>query len=338
MRRTVALIKIVLVLSSLVVISVRAEVSAPLAAERREAQTLLRKIQTAAQKLSYSGTFVYQQGSQVRTSRITHILEGRNELEKLEVLDGKPREYLRNNDEIICYVPESRTLLIEKRVTRDVFPAIIAANPADLAAYYDIRRGESGRVAGFDTLSVILLPKDDLRYGYKLWAEKSSGLLLRAQTLGDKNTVVEQIAFTQIAIGHIDKNLVRPSISSTKGWRVENAVMRQVDLSNWHVNWMPPGFKKVQEVRRLLSDVPADGQAGKPAQREVSQIVYSDGLAAISIFIEPGSQGRPEGSLQQGAMNILGKRQGEFWLTIVGEIPSTAIRQVANSIEFKAAR
>ncbi|MDB5825260.1 MAG: transcriptional regulator [Herminiimonas sp.] len=338
MRRTVALVKIAFVLSSLIVISVRAEVSAPLAAQRREAQTLLKKIQTAAQKLSYSGTFVYQQGNEVRTSRITHVLEGRNELEKLEVLDGKPREYLRNNDEIICYVPESRTLLIEKRVTRDVFPAILAANPADLAAHYDIRPGERGRVAGFDSQSVILLPKDDLRYGYKLWAERSTGLLLRAQTLNDKNDVVEQISFTQIAIGNIDKSLVRPSIGNTKGWRVENAVMRPVDLSGWHVNWVPPGFKKIQEVGRLLSDVPADGRSGKPAQREVSQIVYSDGLAAISIFIEPGSQGRQEGSLQQGAMNILGKRQGAFWLTIVGEIPSAAIRQVANSIEYKAPR
>jgi sigma-E factor negative regulatory protein RseB len=338
MRRTVALVKTVLVLSSLVVISVRAEVGTPLAAQRREAQTLLKKIQTAAQKLNYSGTFVYQQANQVRTSRITHVLEGRNELEKLEVLDGKPREYLRNNDEIICYVPESRTLLVEKRVTRDVFPAILAANPADLAAYYEIRPGEGGRVAGFDTQSVILVPKDDLRYGYKLWAERSTGLLLRAQTLDDKNGVVEQISFTQIAIGKIDKNLVHPSIASTKGWRVENAVMRQVDLSNWHVKWVPPGFKKVQEVRRLLSDVPADGHAGKPAQWEISQIVYSDGLAAISIFIEPVSPGRQEGSLQQGAMNIVGKRQGDFWLTIVGEIPSAAIRQVANSIEYKAAR
>jgi sigma-E factor negative regulatory protein RseB len=75
-----------------------------------------------------------------------------------------------------------------------------------------------------------------------------------------------------------------------------------------------------------------------PSQREVSQIVFSDGLAAISVFIEPGTQSRTEGSLQQGAMNILGKRQGEFWLTIVGEVPSNAIRQVANSIEYKASK
>jgi sigma-E factor negative regulatory protein RseB len=96
---------------------------------------------------------------------------------------------------------------------------------------------------------------------------------------------------------------------------------------------MPPGFRRIREVRRLVSDTSAAN--GVPAQREVSQIVYSDGLAAISIFIEPGSQSRTEGSLKQGAMNIVGKRYGNFWLTIVGEVPSNAIRRVADSIEFK---
>lgn len=93
----------------------------------------------------------------------------------------------------------------------------------------------------------------------------------------------------------------------------------------------------------MVSDVSAstttsDGSrmSAQPSQREVAQMVFSDGLAAISVFIEPGTQSRTEGSMQQGAMNIIGKRYGDFWLTIVGEVPSAAIRQVANSIEFKS--
>jgi sigma-E factor negative regulatory protein RseB len=110
--------------------------------------------------------------------------------------------------------------------------------------------------------------------------------------------------------------------------------MSPVDLSAWMVRRLPSGFRKIREVRRQVSDSSAT-VPGATTQREVSQIVYSDGLAAISVFIEPGSQSRTEGFLQQGAMNIMGKRHGDFWLTIVGEVPSTAIRQVANSIEFK---
>jgi sigma-E factor negative regulatory protein RseB len=151
--------------------------------------------------------------------------------------------------------------------------------------------------------------------------------------------VVEQISFTQIAIGNIDKNRVKPSFQNTSGWRVENAVMSQVSLSGWAVKSIPPGFKKIREVKRMVSDTAASNgsaSAAHASQREVSQMVFSDGLAAISVFIEPGTQSRTEGSMQQGAMNIVGKRQGDFWLTIVGEVPSTAIRQVANSIEFKS--
>jgi sigma-E factor negative regulatory protein RseB len=312
------------------------------AAETQEAQLLLKKIQAAAQRLNYTGTFIYQQGTLMRTSRITHLLEGRNEIEKLEVLDGRPREFIRTNEDITCYIPETRTLLVEKRVTKDVFPAIIATNPVALAQHYEIKKGETGRIAGYECQAVVLEPKDGLRYGYKLWAEKSTGLLLRAQTLNDKNEVIEQIAFTQLGIGNIDRRQVRPSFINVNGWRVENAVMRPVDLSNWIVKSLPPGFTRIQELRRMISDTPAQDEASTAAQentratqREVSQIVFSDGLAAISIFIEPGSQSRTEGSLQQGATNIIGKRLGDYWLTIVGEVPPTAIRQIANSIEFK---
>jgi sigma-E factor negative regulatory protein RseB len=340
MRWTQVLLKFALVFSSFIAFTAHAE-TPNASVDKRDAQGWLKKIQSAAQRLNYSGTFVYQQANQVRTSRITHVLDGKNEIEKLEVLDGKPREYIRNNEEIICYVPEARTLLVEKRVTQDVFPAILAANPTDLAQHYNMKKGETGRVAGFDSQAIVLEPKDNLRYGYKLWAEKSTGLLLRAQTLNEKSEVVEQIAFTHIAIGNIDSSKVRPSFANTRGWRVENAVMRQVNLSDWTVKFVPAGFRKVREMKRLLSDtagsesVSGNSHASPATQREVSQIVFSDGLAAISVFIEPGTQSRTEVSMQQGAMNIVGKQQGDFWLTIVGEVPSAAIKQVANSIELK---
>jgi len=342
MRRTFALTKFVVITSVLLIICSANAQNVELSPDNREAQNWLKKVQSAAQKLNFAGTFVYQQGNQIRTSRITHMLDGKNEVEKLEILDGKPREYVRNNEEIICYIPDAKTLVIEKRVTHDVFPAILASNPSDLAEYYRARKAESGRVAGHDAQVILLEPKDNLRYGYRLWADKSTGLLLRAQTLNEKDEIVEQITFTQISIGGIDKNKVKPSVHSTNGWRIENAVMSQGNVSGWEVKSIPPGFKKIREVKRIVSDTvnsaPAVGthSSASSHQREVSQIVFSDGLAAISVFIEPGTQSRTEGSVQQGAMNIVGKRQGDFWLTIVGEVPYAAIKQVANSIEFKS--
>lgn len=335
MRQISVWLRFVVLFSTLLGFSAHAENSG---AEVQEAQAWLKKIQTAAQRLNYSGTFVYQQGSQMRTSRITHIVDRGNEFEKLEILDGNHREYIRSNDEVICYVPDSKTLLVEKRASQEMFPAILAAAPAALAEHYRLRMGETGRVAGHECQAIVLEPKDKLRYGYRLWADKSTGLLLRAQTVNERNEIVEQIAFTQVDIGNIDRSRVKPSFTDTSGWRVERALTSQANLSGWNVKALPPGFSKVREVKRMISDDARDDGATPVAQtalREVGQMVFSDGLAAISVFIEPGSQSRTEGTLQQGALNILGKRHGDYWLTIVGEVPAGAIKRVADSIEYK---
>lgn len=297
----------------------------------------LQKMQSSAQRLDYSGSFVYQQAALIRTSRVTHVVAGGHELEKLEVLDGKPREYLRSNDDVASYSPDTRTVVRERRVTRDTFPAIVDARPEALASHYQLIAGQDQRVAGRDCHVILLQPRDALRYGYRFWTDAASGLLLRAQTLDGEGAVMEQISFTQIQIGGIDRAQVSPTYRDTRGWRVEQAAMSPADLSAWQV-LPPPGFRKISAVRRMMSGGAGDGQ-GQPPAREVSQLVFSDGLAAISVFIEPAGPGQQDGQdslVRQGALNVLGRRQGDYWLTVVGEVPEAAIRQVLHSIELKS--
>ena len=190
-------------------------------------------------------------------------------------------------------------------------------------------------MAGRDAQAIVLEPKDGLRYGYRLWVDKSSGLLLRAQTISEKGEVVEQIAFTQISIGTVPLSRVKASFKVTRGWRTENAVVSHLDLSRWAIKWMPGGFSQIHAVKRLLTDRPSDSSG---SQREIAQLLYSDGLAGISIFIEPWSAQRSGTPVHLGAVNMVGKRHGGFWLTIVGEVPMVAIRQVADSIELTATK
>ncbi len=302
--------------------------------QKREIHTALKKMQHAAQKLNYSGTFVYQQGSQIRTSRITHILDGNAELEKLEILDGQPREYLRKNDEVACYLPNSKTIQIEKNVSQEVFPAVFSANAMALPESYQIRKAEGGRVAGSECQNYLFEPKDAHRYGYRLCVEKNTGLLLRAQTLNSKNEVIEQIAFTQFQTGELDRNKIKPSYQNVTQWRIENLTAQTNISSGWVVKALPQGFRKVSEMRRLLPAA-TTAKTGESKADQVVQLIYSDGLAAISVFIEPHTDNRSEGSLQQGALNVSGKRHGEYWITVMGEVPAVAIRQVINSIELK---
>lgn len=303
----------------------------------QDIQNTLRKVQSAAQKLNYSGTFVYQQANQIRTSRITHGVDHQGEIEKLEILDGKPREYIRRNDEVSCYLPEIKTIQVEKSVTQEVFPALLSGNSQSLPDFYNIKKAEFSRVAGAECQILSFEPKDSLRYGYRLCLDKTSGLLLRAQTINPKNEVIEQIAFTQILVGDIDRSRMKPSFPNVSQWRVENLTVQANVNSGWSVKLLPPGFKKTREMKRLIPiSAAANGSSSNSVKaHEVVQMIFSDGLSAISVFIEPDSASRTEGSLQQGAMTLMGRRQGEYWLTVVGEVPFAAIKQVINSIEFK---
>lgn len=328
--------------------------SAPLRAENTrawtatgEAYTWLNKIQAAARGLSYSGSFVYQQGSQLRTSRISHLREGKNEYEKLEILDGEPREYVRSNDELVSYFPQTKIATVERRPIKYVFPAMLSVDTGEIGNYYQARVQAPDRVAGYDCHTISLEPKDQLRYGYRFCAEVNSGLLLRAQVLNERHEVVEQIAFVTLTIGNVPRKSVKPSYNAqASDWQTETASVEPVRASGWQIGWMPPGFKKTHEVvRRVRSEKPLSARGGSASAgglhaeaapgRQVWQLVYSDGLAAISIFIEAGNGRLQDEMVQRGATNLLGKRQGEFSLMIVGEVPPAAIKKISNSIEYR---
>jgi sigma-E factor negative regulatory protein RseB len=291
----------------------------------------LNRSQVTAQRLEYSGTFVYQQGSQIRTSRITRMRTNKSVIEKLEVLDGQSEQYVRNGEQIIHYLPAERRIIVEHRGSERNFPHIRLTNSREIVSHYTMRQLSADRVAGRDVVGFALEPRDELRYGYRFWSDRTSGLLLRAQTLSEKGEVIEQIAFTQISMGKVHPSQVKTSHANTRGWRVENASATGKESSGWKAGWLPDGFKLLGTVKRVLARPP---NAGEP--REVMQLVFSDGLAGISVFIEAWSPRHDSLPLQQGSLNMLGKRHGKFWLTIVGEVPLVTIRRVAESLEFAA--
>jgi sigma-E factor negative regulatory protein RseB len=321
------------VLACLAAWAFNATAANPRATDSRPADPLswLHQSQNAAQKLDYSGTFVYQQGAQVRTSRITRLRTGKSVTEKLEILDGQSQETIRNGEEIVHYLPAERRIIVEHRAGERNFPEMHLIKSQELTRHYAVRQLGTDRIAGRTAVGIAFEPRDALRYGYRFWSDRSSGLLLRAQTLSEKGEVIEQIAFTQLVIGKVRASQIKTSHSNTRGWRIENSPVTTTDSSGWKAGWLPAGFKLIRTVRRVLGRADGTGES-----REVVQLVFSDGLAGISVFVEPWSA-RHEGlPLQQGSLNMLGKRHGKFWLTIVGEVPLVSIRQIAESLEFAA--
>ncbi|MGH8704695.1 MAG: MucB/RseB C-terminal domain-containing protein [Burkholderiales bacterium] len=293
-----------------------------------DAMALLRKIYQATEKLSYSGTFVYQQGDRTETSRITRAAGPAGDVERLEVLDGVPREIVRTRDTVKCYLPDSQTVKISRRGDQRAFPAMLPEQITDLARHYTITRGETVRIAGYDCDSVVLTPRDELRYGYKLCADAGSGMLLKARTFNENGETVEQFTFTQLAIGNVSRAKVKAK-HAARSWRVEDASVTPARLadSGWTLSAELPGFRKVIEVMRKLGE-----------SRPVAQMVYSDGLAAVSVFIEPLA-GRAEtvrpGLSSVGAIHIYTREVASHIITVVGEAPATSVQRIANNVEFR---
>jgi sigma-E factor negative regulatory protein RseB len=293
-------------------------------AQSPETLTWLRKINEATQRLSYAGTFVYQNGTRSETSRITRFVDPGGDIEKLEVMDGLPREIVRTKDTVRCYLPESRVVKVDRRTDRS-FPALLPERITALARHYDISLGETRRIAGFDCQSVVLTPKDNLRYGYKLYADAGSGMLMRAVTVDPDGQMVEQFTFTQLTLGNVTRDMVRPR-HAVKAWRVEDAEASPTRLAGWRLAAELPGFHKVTELKRRLGE-----------SRPVGQMVYSDGLAAVSVFIEPleGREPVRTGLASMGAINIYTREVANHMVTVVGEAPAVSVQRIADAVEFR---
>lgn len=296
-------------------------------ADTPNALSWLNRMVAAAQKLNYSGTFTYASGSQIETSRITHLVDVEGERERLEVLDGSPREVVRNNDEVKCFLPKERTLIIDQAADRRTFPARVTASLGAVTEHYRVRLGELGRVAGREAQLLVLDPRDDYRYGHQLWADTATGLLLRARMVNERNESIEQFAFNDIVIGgNIDRDRLRPKFSVKSGdWRVVNAkaVESKSDDGGWVFHNLLPGFRQTAVMKRQL-------QADRP---DAYHVVFSDGLAAISVFIEPAPLGDQKlGMFTSGPFNVYKRPHGDHVLTVLGEVPPAALKLLGDGV------
>ena len=301
-----------------------------------DAVAWLKKMAAASRQQNYSGTIVYQHRNNVETSRVTHFVNSAGgEFEKLETLDGPAREVIRSNEQVICYLPNAKMVLIEdrNRSARN-FPALVPESLHGISENYRIKIEDADRVAGHDCQWIALEPKDSLRYGRRFCAELGTALPLRAQTINERGEAIESFAFTQLNLGGtFSREMVKSKYaekSRVQNWRVDRSAFSMAQPTpadtGWALSRPLAGFRKMMEAKRSLG--------GKPGA--ISQIVLSDGLAAVSIFIEPMPQTPPVQSLShQGAVNIYKRPHGNHVVTVLGEAPAATIMQIANSVEPK---
>lgn len=289
----------------------------------------LKKMADAPRRHNYSGTFVYYADDHMESSRIIHKTDQTGEHEKIEVLDGLSRIVFRNNDEMKCYLPESKRIYTEKRWFRKFFPDVLPQSFDNIDENYYIKETGRERVTGHECQVLSLIPRDSFRYGHQFWIDVETGLLLKVAVVsGDE--IIEQFAFAQVEIdGEIHADQLKPDLSMVSDeWKVTNLVtsfLNEGELK-WIINNLPSGFRKLVEMKRNLTEKP----------ELVNHIALSDGLATISVFIEPIIKDAPTPVpgffTSRGAINIYVRTLDGNKITTVGEVPLETIKLIGDSV------
>lgn len=307
-------------------------------AASHDVRVWLTRIHEAASRQNFQGTFVVSSAGNVASARMAHFFEGSHQFERIESLDGQARNVFRHDDTVHTLWPKSRVALVEKRNLLPSFPALLQAGSQSITEWYEVQPQASDRVAGHEANVLMVRPKDAYRYGYRLWSDKRSGLLLRADVLAENGQVLETSAFSDIVIGIASQpeSVLQP-MKRLEGYRVIRPTlqMTQLESEGWTMRAVPPGFRLLSCVRRDM-ETAEPTESASPVPRML-QAIYADGMTYVSVFIEPYREGhhghaRP---VVTGATRTLSLRHADWWVTVVGDVPAATLRVFAEGLEHR---
>lgn len=303
------------------------------AAESKSVNDWLMRMHEASRKRSYIGTFVVSSGGSMSSAKVWHVCEGNQQVERVETLTGAPRSIFRHNDQVVTFMPDHKVVRSEKRESLGMFPELLQTTDSRIADFYKMRHDGVERVAGVEADIIVLVPRDSMRFGYRIWTEQKRGLVVKLQTLDAAGKVLEQAAFSELQLdAPVKMDQLIQMMGKVDGYRVEKPVMVKTTASaeGWVLKAPVAGFKPMSCYKRPAA-------ASAPPGAEPLQWIFSDGLASVSIFVEPYDRQRhdKEASLSLGATQTLTRQLDTYWVTIMGEVPMATLRHFANGLERK---
>ena len=296
-------------------------------AGQQKAQTLLERMMRAVHLLNYEGTFIYLHNNQLESMQIVHAMHGDKFRERLVSLNGAAREVIRDSESVTCVMPDVGRVSIDPRPNKKRFALIGEIDLEQLVAHYRFQLLGNTRIAGRNADVVAVVPRDLYRYGYRLYLDEESGLPLKSDLMDEKGKPLEQIMFTALKINP----MIVPDHSEEKDEQVpeqsevELKAQKQVTKSRWQFQQLPQGFE-------LATNTHLSSKSNDPA---TEHMVLTDGLASVSVFVEQaGSAQALMGSSRMGAVNAWGGEVEGHQVTVVGEVPSATVEQVAQAMRL----
>jgi sigma-E factor negative regulatory protein RseB len=293
-----------------------------------EARQWLQRIHGAAYERNYQGTLVFSAGGGLSSSRVAHFSDGGHSYERVEVLDGRRQQTFRHNDRVVTLWPRSRVVVIEEREPRQASLRQVVEPRAE--EVYEVHDQGSEHVAGRETRVLLLQPRDEHRFAQRLWIDRRSALVLRAELLGLRQEVLESSAFSEVEIGVKSRpQTVLQPMRQLDGWRQVRPTHVATPLENegWTLKALPAGFRLEGCTKRTLDPAAA-------AAAPVLQAVFSDGLTHVSLFVEAIDRDRRPSLTQVGATHTLMQPHGsQWWVTVMGDVPPATLKLFHQALE-----
>lgn len=291
---------------------------------------LLDRMNDAIRSLDYEGRFVVQSGDRLDALYIVHRVNEGSEVERVVSLTGKPREIIRGDAAVACLVSgASEPINMARRSQGRSYSPLTSINGRELRQFYDFRLLPPDRVAGRSAYQIEVLPKDELRFGYRLFIDQESGLPLRTKMVDASRSILSQLMFTELKVGvgvtPIERDLSALELASAdpSQW----SPIERLAPAAWEFAEAPPGFRLNVHRRRALEDRPGD----------LEHFIFSDGLATVSVYVQPAGEDQVlSGVSRHGAAHAVGRPLGQHEVVVVGEVPVKTLDLFARAI--KAAR
>ena len=288
----------------------------------------LKRTDQALATRNYEGVFVHEHAGETETLRVIHRVGADGVSERLQSMDGSGREVIRKGNQLTCYLPDQSTAVEEKTGGAGLLLGSLPRIDATSAGLYQVTALHKARVSGRDAQVIEVLPMDQMRYGYRVWIDTATAMPLKTQLRNSAGEVLEQIVFTDLRLPtHIPDNEFEPAVDA-RNYRWVQHLADSADMHGLSISWeagvLPPGFRMTVNARQVLRSGP------------VEHLVFSDGLASVSVFVEIGREPRTEpgsdDAVTIGSSSAYSTVVQGYRVTAVGEVPPDTVRAIALSI------
>ena len=286
----------------------------------------LNRMASAVKTTSYEGTVIRIRDGKAEALKVVHTIEDGVVREKVVAQEGNGLEIIRIGNEVHCILPDRKSVLIEEWDDQSTLFSTLPKSEIRFGSEYDLALVREDRVAGRKSLLLAIRPYDGYRYGHRIWLDNETGFPLQTKLIDEAGSTIEQVKFAEIRMNHeIHASALAPSYATDQfTWLKQPSthITKSVDI-DWTSDALPTGFKVVSAHEDKMPD----------SDETVTHIMYSDGLADVSVFIAAASGTTGKGASTVGGSNSFNVVNGDFEITAIGEVPAATVEKIATTMQ-----